>query len=448
MRRGAARWCNLLTVGGLLVAGPGLSGTLDGGTPVRAPSRLRVVGTESAAERQFRQWLERRASEARLEVRKLWRGDLDGDKVPERVALLCSPVPGTGLANWFVIEKSPSERWLLEQHRNSGGDCQRFEQEAEDTPDAGPPAALQWLALGPSLELSDGYATWEATSRVALRDGAPAVVAMSGMSHSMNMAYSYGRDWERLRAQSSREEISEGPGEASHGGGWRALLPVLAREQPLPPTVNRVTFGKQHWSGEADAALEVSVLREGADAVRVRVKVRDDVARPVPKDADAARFLAADHLELWWQVAADAPCDEAKKAECPVRQLGVALREGGGVEARWLHPEKAPDALPAVELREDRVEVVLPLKLLGLRAPSPRPSWPFTVAFSDSDSAEPGQQTLVATSGLRWGVPDTFSELVFTGEGRRYPAPGVGEVTVETHRLKGDALLPDSGASP
>ena len=48
--------------------------------------------------------------------------------------------------------------------------------------------------------------------------------------------------------------------------------------------------------------------------------------------------------------------------------------------------------------------------------------WAVTVAFSDSDSPGAGQQTLVATSQLQWGDPDTFGALVrFPGDARFPP---------------------------
>ncbi|NMO15913.1 hypothetical protein HPC49_24215 [Pyxidicoccus fallax] len=439
MRRGTRRWCQGLVLGGLLVGSPGLTAAPDGGTSARAASPSRTSGAERAAERQFLAWLEPRAAEARLEVRTLWRGDLDGDRVPERVALLCSKVEDEALSFWYVIEKSPSVRWLLTQERNSGR-CVRSEEEEQgaDRPDAGALTSMPWLALGSTIELQDGYSRWDARVRVALRDGRPSLVAAAGSSHDMVKAYGYEQDWERLRFEAWQHEI----GEEQPRPGASALIPVLVRAQPLPPTVNRVTFGKEHWSGEADASLRVSALRERPDSVRVRVEVRDDVARPVPVGADTARFLAADHLELWWRMADDVSCDTSKKADCAVRQLGLALREDGGVEARWLFPEKTPAALPEVELHEGRVEVVLPVGLLGLGTVVSSQRVAFTVAFSDSDASPYGQQTLVATSPLRWGVPATFGMLVFNVDGRRYPTPdSADDVAVEARRLEGDAPL-------
>jgi hypothetical protein len=220
-----------------------------------------------------------------------------------------------------------------------------------------------------------------------------------------------------------------------------ALLPVLAQEAPLPPTLNRLPVGRKHHAGPADASLRVSVLRESPDALRVRLEVRDDLPRPVPEGASAARFLAADHLELWWRPAdTRAVCEETLKASCPLRQLGLALRESGGVEARWLYPKKVKGPLPVAELRDGRVEVVLPLSLLGYEETRLIDGWevPFTAVFSDSDE-DSGQQTLIATSDLQWGVPASFGSLVFTEGGRRHPAPGRG--IVSWRRLEGKVRL-------
>jgi hypothetical protein len=437
MRRETRRWCQALMMGGLLVGSPGLTAEPDGGTSPHA------VAAESDAERQFREWLERRATEARLKVRTLWRGDLDGDQVPERVALLCTREWEEGQKDWYVIEKSPSERWLLEQGRNTGGKCTSSEEEAQGGPDAGAPRSKPWLALGPTLELSDGYSRWETRVEVALRDGVPSRVALESWANDMGIAYYSAEDWARLRFKHSERNTLEEDYEEDYELRLpeSALIPVLAREQPLPPTVNHVTFGKKHWSGEADASLQVSVLQEGPDAVRVRLKVRDDVARPAPVGADLARFIASDHLELWWKMGWRRSWDTPKTPYAGVRQLGIALREDGSVDARWLFPEKTSAALPKVELRQGRVEVVLPLGLLGIRKLFPPQRESFTAAWSDSDTPASGQQTLVATSVLQWGVPESFSLLVFNEEGRRYPSPGHLGVGVEVRRLEGDVPL-------
>jgi hypothetical protein len=149
----------------------------------------------------------------------------------------------------------------------------------------------------------------------------------------------------------------------------------------------------------------------------------------VPEGASAARFLAADHLELWWRPYESVSCEETLKGSCPLRQLGIALRESGGVEARWLHPKKAKVPLPQAELRDGRVEVVIPLALLGYADLQPLEGLdiPFTAVFSDSDS-DSGQQTLIATSDLQWGVPASFGSLVFTEGGRRFPSPELTHV--------------------
>ena len=48
-------------------------------------------------------------------------------------------------------------------------------------------------------------------------------------------------------------------------------------------------------------------------------------------------------------------------------------------------------------------------------------SVPFTVAFSDADDAS-GQQTIVATSELRWNDADTLGELAhFSTRSGRFP---------------------------
>ncbi|WNG44842.1 hypothetical protein F0U60_12620 [Archangium minus] len=69
----------------------------------------------------------------------------------------------------------------------------------------------------------------------------------------------------------------------------------------------------------------------------------------------------------------------------------------------------------------------------------------FTAAYSDSDDAS-GQQTLVATSQLKWGVPASFGVLSFVEGGRRHYPPleealKGGNLQIEIRRLKGDNLF-------
>ncbi len=427
---GGHTWAGELTDAGTPVADAGGPGEPDEKPAVPRSEPPASGERESEAEREFRGWVNRRARAENLRLTALWRGDLDGDGAPERVALRCSPDPIYEQASWYVLERSPDEHWVLEWHQNQPGTCRW------GVPSVAP---HEWSVMGAALQLRDSYSGWESVDHIALRDGWPAIVSRWSEYHDFSGQSIQREAWDALQGSRWTHERARGE-ENRYVSTEFALLPVLAAEAPLPPTLNRIPVGRKHHSGEADASLRVSVLREGPDAVRVRLEVRDDVPRPVPDGTSAARFLAANHLELWWRPDERVSCEETLKASCSLRQLGLALRESGGVEARWLYPKKAKVPLPQAELRDGRVEVVIPLSLFGHAVAGPFEGLdvPFTAVFSDSDE-DSGQQTLIATSDLQWGVPASFGSLVFTEGGRRHPSPKRG--AVDWRRLEGKTRI-------
>jgi hypothetical protein len=74
-----------------------------------------------------------------------------------------------------------------------------------------------------------------------------------------------------------------------------------------------------------------------------------------------------------------------------------------------------------VALDGETLLVDLPVTRLGVTKPEAPWQVALTVAFSDSDAPGAGQQTLVATSGLRWNAPQTFGRLVAFPGYTRYP---------------------------
>ena len=102
----------------------------------------------------------------------------------------------------------------------------------------------------------------------------------------------------------------------------------------------------------------------------------------------------------------------------------VAVTTNGQAVAQWLHPEGNPEPLPRAQVVGDAIRVTFaPYQLFRedrVHADTLRPVH-FTVAFSDSDRPTDGQQTLVASSELTWGVPPTFGWLLMP----RHPAGGV-----------------------
>jgi hypothetical protein len=195
-----------------------------------------------------------------------------------------------------------------------------------------------------------------------------------------------------------------------------ALLPVLASPEvaaTLPPTHNQVTHGAKHRRREQDASFRVAALAQGPDAVRLRIQVRDDVTVPAASGMSDRDLLGTDHLEIWW-AAHDGQGTST-------RQLAVARTGEGTLLSRWLHPAGLTEPLPPVALDGNTFVVDLPLASLGVTRPEESWQVPLTVAFSDSDVPGAGQQTLVATSTLRWNEPATFGRLVSFPGHTRYP---------------------------
>lgn len=245
-----------------------------------------------------------------------------------------------GQLSWYVLERSPDERWVLAWGENKPGGTCRLEE-----PHVAP---REWSVMGAALELHDSYATWVSVHHLALRDGWPALVSFWRESHSNTHESVERQEWDGLQGTrwTAERKLDGGDGTRSVSTEF-ALLPVLAQEAPLPPTLNRIPVGRKHHAGAVDASLRVSVL-----------------------------------------------------------------------------------------------EVVLPLSLLGYAATRPIEGRevPFTAVFSDSDE-DGGQQTLIATSDLQWGVPASFGSLVFTAGGRRHPAPAPRHGIESWRRLEGKARL-------
>jgi len=239
------------------------------------------------------------------------------------------------------------------------------------------------------------------------------------------------------------------------------LLIGSGDERPAPRTW--VTHGRASFSGPGDAALAVSA-RHVEVGVALRIEWTDDVTVPVPREAQDAAFVAADHLEVWLVPRPEGR--DPRKAR-PV-QLGVGRRADRSLDVRWLHGT-GPDV--SVSAADGGVEILLSKEFLGpgfyWQVHHPHDggwpeanawtsdeatwlaaqatccgqevgwqafrfaSWPLTVAFSDSDDPDAGQQTLLATSELTWGDPYTFGLLMRLPGDARYP------VLLRTRRLPG-----------
>ncbi|HZH17560.1 MAG TPA: hypothetical protein VE057_24615 [Archangium sp.] len=332
---------------------------------------------------------------------------LDEDPELEHLARLCIPSEENSSV-LYVLEQAPGVLWTVSP-----------DSERRPCPSSPPEKHPLPTRLGLSM---DDYRTWSSAT-VAFREERP-VVLESSEGSALILGESHGgasekEDWESLTFGSTSEytETTES-GDTHHQktSFTGALLPVLASPgmaATLPPTHNQVTHGAKHWRNAKDASFRVAALAQGPDAVRLRIQVREDVTVPATSGMSDRDLLGTDHLELWWA---------ARDGQgVSTRQLAVARTGEGTLLARWLHPAGLTEPLPTVALDGDTFVVDLPLSSLGVTRPEESWQAPFTVVFSDSDVPGAGQQTLVATSTLRWNEPETFGRLVSFPGHTRYP---------------------------
>jgi len=229
------------------------------------------------------------------------------------------------------------------------------------------------------------------------------------------------------------------------GSRWWPKLPVLRPE---------ITFGQKRWTGkdDADLAVRVVVVPEG---LKVELDARDDQRILPAAGADARAIVRADHFELWF-------CADQHSIECGERpaQLGVARTADGGAVARWLRPHPANRPIPAVSVERERLAVLLPRSLIdAVPGPGGFPILvPLTVAYSDSDDASAGQQTMIATAAIKKANPKSPSLLAIADGDRPFPrwnratplAPGeamfaedpvCGERAIERERAGASAAI-------
>jgi hypothetical protein len=182
----------------------------------------------------------------------------------------------------------------------------------------------------------------------------------------------------------------------------------------VPPVPVDVTYGAKRWTGKPDADFSVRVLVV-PQGFRVELSAVDDRAVLPTADADARAMVRADHFELWFCAGGE------YSSQCGTpAQLGVARTAGGGAIARWLRPHPAGAPVPTVSLEQNRLAVILPRALVGADVGTEPILVPLTVAYSDSDDAGAGQQTMVATAPIRRANPESPSLLAVSDGDRPF----------------------------
>lgn len=351
-----------------------------------------------AEESPFASWARRVAGAEKLRVRRVLSGQLDADASIESAAELCDPSGST--RGFWLIEKDASHRWALAFDSGQTIEC------------SGEVASSEKLQGSlPIVERADAVVIRE---RVALRDGALVLLSSEVDSAERSRQVVSRDDWEKLAFhRASADETPVG------------VVLAMAR-QSEPQTPNFTVFGKERWTGRDDASLQVTATAQPLGALRVTLRTTDDVVTSVEDGASEKRFLAADHWELWW-TEEDPGCTPKPNRLCGVRQLGIALKEDGRFDVRWLYPFNYREPLPRVSGTHDSIEVVLPKSMLptstvlGSRGR-------FTAVFSDSDTPGGEQETLVATSQLKWGKPESFGFLLGWPGRRTFPPPSAGRL--------------------
>jgi hypothetical protein len=223
-------------------------------------------------------------------------------------------------------------------------------------------------------------------------------------------------DWEGLKAGGHFTE-----GNVKRNASLFLLLdPKSPWRAQLPRPQTHVTFQKTPHGGPADSSLTVRADLAG-DALRVEMEATDDVLRPPAnaKVSDAA-FLKADHFELWF--CAPGATETCEKKE--TRQLGVARTADGQLHGRWLQPKGNKEKLPAVAAGTAKGALVVTLPLAQVRHDGQADGelkGELTVSYSDADLEGKGQEAMVATSDVKWGVGSTFGKFVRHAGGARFP---------------------------
>jgi len=227
---------------------------------------------------------------------------------------------------------------------------------------------------------------------------------------------------EAVRRSQARDQGGGGEDEAPSEEQRHGLVVVLPPGSPWLPrwrTPTFVSFGAKYRKARGDADLVVKATEPSPETVTIQIDVKDDRLVPVAPGADDKQFLRGDHVELWWHHRGTPTETEGN------RQLGVGLLADGTADVRWLiMPQDAARDLPIVRRTGAHLEVDLPVARVAVRDGAAA-AWsaPFTVAFSDADDPKAGQQTVVATSTLRWNKEDTFGELArFDSTCRRFPS--------------------------
>jgi hypothetical protein len=141
--------------------------------------------------------------------------------------------------------------------------------------------------------------------------------------------------------------------------------------------------------------------------------------------SDPDGVLACDHLELWFDMLTEESTEASgyvtepwkRKKDPFVSQIAVAQSASGKpIILRWLPVSRAqhvPDIKAGFSGSDNIWTAELAIPWHEFDAEEVLDYLSFSLAFSDSDNpSAPKQETVIATSEIRWAEPFTFGSLV------------------------------------
>lgn len=167
-----------------------------------------------------------------------------------------------------------------------------------------------------------------------------------------------------------------------------------------------VTYGFEKWKNDFDLSVKYYVAHD-EENIYILAKVSDDIFR---QNFSGDKGLRGDHLELWFG-------DESgNKYQIALLPGNFAAVKGEAMQwylgSRAVSNKKVVNAVVAGKKSDNGyiIEAKLPISSIGIS--SLRDITRFTLAVSDSDSADK-QEKLMASSSLTWGYDRSMGEIIW-----------------------------------
>lgn len=187
---------------------------------------------------------------------------------------------------------------------------------------------------------------------------------------------------------------------------WKQAQGVM-----LDAVVN-VVHKPENWNGAADLSFTALTLWDDT-SLYIAAAVTDDNVVTATSQAD---LLKGDHLEIWFDFNA---ATQRQKADAAVSQLGVGVTTPDTPALiRFFLPDKASvqgiAAAATLTANGYQLEAQIPLATFQARLPKgfqwqAGATFGLTFVVSDTDNPDKrAQDSLMATSSVKWGNPSTF----------------------------------------